>query len=412
MTTRREQAQHLDQQDPLAHHRDAFILPADTIYLDGNSLGPLTHAARAAVCQTMDDEWGQQLIGAWNTADWITLPQRVGALIAPLIGAGEADVICADSTSINLFKVLAAALDLRPGRARLVSERGNFPTDLYIAERAVARAGHGQAVHWVDSVEAIDGLIDDDLAVLMLTHVDYRSGAMHDMQAMTAKAHAAGALVVWDLAHSAGAVPVDLAAAEADFAVGCGYKYLNGGPGAPAFLYVSPQLQAQARQPLAGWFGHVAPFAFATGYEPAAGIKSFLVGTPPVLGMRALQASLSLWGDVDMTDIRRKSVALCQLFIQTVEAAGCDDLVLASPREAGRRASQVSFRHPDAYAVMQALIAQGVIGDMRSPDILRFGFTPLYTRYVDVFDAATRLIAIVRDRVFDDPVYHQRAAVT
>lgn len=407
----RDQARRLDREDALAEHRDAFILPAATIYLDGNSLGPVTHAARQALIDTVDDEWGTQLIGAWNSADWVHLPSRVGALIAPLIGAGADDVICCDSTSINLAKVMAAALDLRRTRSRVVSERGNFPTDLYIAERCAARAGHGQQVTWVEAADDIEALIDDDLAVLMLTHVDYRTGRMHDMQALTTKAHAAGALVVWDLAHSAGAVPVHLADTEADFAVGCGYKYLNGGPGAPAFLYVSPALQSQASQPLTGWFGHAAPFDFSADYRPADGVQSFLTGTPPVLGMRALEASLSLWQDVDLAAVRAKSMALGDLFIDTVESA-CDELVLVSPRDATRRGSHVSFRHPAAYAIMQALIAEGVIGDMRAPDILRFGFAPLYSRYIDVVEAAERLVAIVGERRFDAPRYRQKAAVT
>lgn len=407
----RDQALRLDREDELAVHRQAFILPADTIYLDGNSLGPVTHAARQALIDTVDDEWATELIGAWNSADWVHLPSRVGALIAPLIGAGADDVICCDSTSINLSKVMAATLDLRSTRSRVVSERGNFPTDLYIAERCAQRAGHGQHVAWVDSPADIDALIDEDLAVLMLTHVDYRTGEMHDMQALTARAHAVGALVVWDLAHSAGAVPLDVAAAGVDFAVGCGYKYLNGGPGAPAFLYVSPVLQSQASQPLTGWFGHAAPFDFTLDYQPADGVQSFLTGTPPVLGMRALEASLLLWQNVDLTAVRDKSMALGDLFIHTVESA-CDELVLASPRDATRRGSQVSFAHPAAYAIMQALIAQGVIGDMRAPDILRFGFAPLYTRYVDVVDAAERLVAIVAERRFDAPRYRRQAAVT
>lgn len=407
----RDQAQRLDREDALAVHREAFILPPDTIYLDGNSLGPVTHAARQALIDTVDDEWGRELIGAWNSADWAHLPSRVGALIAPLIGAGTNDVICCDSTSINLSKVMSAALDLRPTRSRVVSERGNFPTDLYVAEECVRRAGHGQSVVWVESPGEIDALIDQDLAVLMLTHVNYRTGEMHDMRALTEKAHAAGALVVWDLAHSAGAVPVQLAEAGVDFAVGCGYKYLNGGPGAPAFLYVAPALQSRARQPLTGWFGHASPFDFTVDYQPAAGVQSFLTGTPPVLGMRALEASLSLWQNVDLAAVRRKSMALGDLFIDTVEAA-CDELVLASPRDAARRGSQVSFAHPQAYAIMQALIAEGVIGDMRAPDILRFGFAPLYTRYVDVVEAAERLVTIVRERRFDAPDYRRKAIVT
>ncbi|MES1935811.1 kynureninase [Salinisphaera hydrothermalis] len=376
--TSRKHAERLDAADPLAHKRNAFDLPKGVIYLDGNSLGPLTHAARAALAQTIDVEWAQGLIGSWNTAGWVDLPRRVGARIAPLIGAGPDDVICTDGTSLNLFKVLSMALDLRPQRMRVISERHNFPTDLYVAEQAVQRAGHGQSLTRIDSPDEIDGLMDEHLAVLMLTHVDYRTGAMHDLAAITERARAAGAIVVWDLAHSAGAVPLDLRTSGADFAVGCGYKYLNGGPGAPAFIYAHPRHHRAPQQPLAGWFGHEDPFAFDPDFAPAADMRAFLAGTPGVLGMRALEAALDVWTDVDMGEVRAKSVALCELFIETVAQRGAGlDLTLASPREAAARGSQVSFRHPEAYAVMRALIDHGVVGDMRAPDILRFGLTPL-----------------------------------
>lgn len=412
MTTR-AYAESLDAVDPLAAHRDAFRLPDSVIYLDGNSLGPLTHAARAALRETVDVEWGRDLIGSWNTADWVDLPRRVGAKIAPLIGAHADDVVCTDGTSLNLFKVLSVALDKRAGRARVVSERHNFPTDLYVAEQAIARAGHGQYLYRVDTPDEIDALIDDDLAVLLLTHVDYRSGAMHDLAGLTARVQEAGALVVWDLAHSAGAVPLGLREAGADFAIGCGYKYLNGGPGAPAFIYARPRHQATLEQPLAGWFAHTDPFAFETRFEPAADMRAFLSGTPGVLGMRALEAALDVWQGVDMAEVRAKSIALCELFIATVEArcAG-HGLTLASPRAADRRGSQVAFRHPEAHAIMPALIDHGVIGDMRAPDILRFGFAPLYTRYVDVVDAAEILHRILDERVYEASCYRQRGVVT
>ncbi len=411
--TNREEAARLDAIDPLAAKRGAFRLPDGLIYLDGNSLGPLTHAARAALEQTIDVEWGDGLIGSWNTADWVGLPRRIGALIAPLTGAEPGDVICTDGTSINLFKVLSLALDLRRTRSRVVSERHNFPTDLYVAEQAIARAGHDQQLTRVDSTDELDRWIDDDLAVLLLTHVDYRTGAMHDLARITAQARAAGALVVWDLAHSAGAVPVELRAAGVDFAIGCGYKYLNGGPGAPAFVYAHPRHHGTLDQPLAGWFAHADPFAFDARFEAAADMRAFLSGTPSVLGMRALEAALGVWVDVDMTAVRAKSIALCELFIATVEARCADSgLMLASPRDASARGSQVSFCHPQAYAVMRALIEHGVVGDMRAPDILRFGFAPLYTRYVDVIDAADALARILEAQLYQAGAHGSRAAVT
>ncbi|RJS95298.1 kynureninase [Salinisphaera sp. Q1T1-3] len=406
-------ARRLDAADPLADRRDHFVLPNDTIYLDGNSLGPLTHAAQAAVADTVAEEWGRGLIGSWNDAGWVTLPGRVGAAIAPLIGAAPDDVVCCDSTSVNLYKVLAVALSIREGRGRLVAERDNFPTDLYIAEQAAARAPGACRVAWLTPDESIADTLDEDVAVVLLTHIDYRTGEMHDMADITAAAHAVGAVVVWDLAHSAGAVPLALRDAEVDFAVGCGYKYLNGGPGAPAFIYAHPRHRHQIAQPLAGWFGHAEPFAFEPAFRPRADIAAFLTGTPPIIAMRALEAALGLWQGIDMQQLREKSIALCHLFIETVEANTDDEaLTLASPRDAAHRGSQVSFRHPEAYAVMQALIDAGVIGDMRAPDIMRFGFAPLYTRYTDVVAAAERLVSILARRTYDDPRYRAQAAVT
>ncbi|MBJ3777934.1 kynureninase [Acuticoccus mangrovi] len=402
----RAEAAALDAADPLAHHRAAFDLP-DVIYLDGNSLGPLTRAARERVATVVGEEWGEGLIRSWNTAGWVDLPTRVAAKIAPLIGAAPRDVIVTDSTSVNLFKVLSAALsEALPGRRTILSEPGNFPTDLYIAEGVAA--GEGAALALSDDPLAA---LDESVAVLMLTEVDYRTGRRHDMARVTAAAHRVGALTVWDLAHSAGALPVDLAGAGADFAVGCGYKYLNGGPGAPAFLYVAPQHQ-DATQPLSGWFGHAAPFAFEPAYQPAAGIERFLTGTPSVIAMSALDAALDVFADVDLTAVAAKSAALADLMIARVDALCGDHLTLASPRSAATRGSQVSFRHPSGYPVMQALIAAGVIGDFRAPDILRFGFTPLYTRFVDVFDAVDILADILAARRWDAPQFHRRAAVT
>lgn len=408
----REACAKLDAADPLRRLRDAFTLPADVIYLDGNSLGPLPKTVRARLAHVLESEWGEGLIRSWNDADWINLPRRVGDRIAALIGARPGEVIAADSTSINLFKLLAAALQLRPGRRVIVSERGNFPTDLYVAQGAIELLGGRHELRLVDA-PALAGAIDADTAVLLLTHIDFKSGRMHDLAALTRAAHASGALALWDLAHSAGAVPVDLNGAGADLAVGCGYKYLNGGPGAPAFLYVRRDLQDAVRPALFGWMGHARPFEFAAPYEPATGIVRQLVGTPAILSLSALDAALELWQDVDIAAVRAKSIALTELFVRLVEArcAGFG-ISLASPRDAVMRGSQVSFRHEEAYAVMQALIARGVIGDFRAPDLMRFGFAPLYVRHVDVFDAALALHAVLASRAWDRPQFRARAAVT
>lgn len=400
-----------DAADPLAPWRDRFSLPAGTIYLDGNSLGVLPTAVPARIADVIAREWGDDLIRSWNTAGWIDLPARVGAKIARLIGARDHEVIAADSTSVNLFKLLTAALRLRPGRTVILSETGNFPTDLYVGQGA-AGLFDGVALRHVDA-EAIAGAIDETVAVVSLTHVDFRSGRLHDMAAITEAAHAAGALMLWDLAHSAGALPVDLNGCGADLAVGCGYKYLNGGPGAPAFLYVAEALQDAIDQPLSGWMGHSDPFAFVPDYAPAGGIRRNLCGTPPVLAMAALDTALDVWDDVDLTTLRAKSIALGDLFIALVEdrCAG-QGLTLASPRDGQRRGSQVSFRHPEGYAVMQALIDRGVIGDFRSPDLLRFGFTPLYLRYTEVWDAVDILADILTTGAWDRDDFKRRAAVT
>ncbi|WMS45147.1 kynureninase [Acuticoccus sp. MNP-M23] len=396
----------MDRADQLAGHRDRFILPEGVLYLDGNSLGPLTKAAQARVAEAVNAEWADGLIRSWNTAGWIDLPARIAAKIAPLIGVDAADVAVGDSTSINLFKVLSAALD-KAGEERnvILSEPGNFPTDLYIAQGVGAL--RGAELRLVDDVEAA---LADDTAVVMVTQVDYRTGAKHDMAALTEKVHAAGAIMAWDLAHSAGAFPVDLAGADADFAIGCGYKYLNGGPGAPAFLWAAPRHQT-VMPALRGWFGHAAPFAFETQFRPAEGVKRFITGTAPVLSMTALEAALSAFDGVDLAAIAKKSAALCDLMIELV-AARCPSLTLASPRDAAVRGSQVSFRHEGGYAIMQALIARGVIGDFRAPDILRFGMTPLYTRFADVFDAVEILAEILDTGAWDTPEFHRRAAVT
>ena len=406
----RAEAEARDAACPLRHLRAAFDV-SDGIYLDGNSLGRLPIAVRERVRKCVEVEWGRDLIASWNTAGWVDLPRRVGGKIARLIGAGADDVRAADSTSLNLFKVLAAALALRPGRAVIVSQRGNFPTDLYVAEGLAHLLGGRHRLVLVDTPEEARAALGPEVAVLMLTHVDYRSGRMLDMAALTEAAHGAGALAVWDLAHSAGAVPVDLAASGADFAVGCGYKYLNGGPGAPAFLYVAPEHREEARNPLSGWFGHAAPFAFDPGFEAAGGVDRFLVGTPPVLSMTALDAALDLWEDVSMSEVRAKSVALTEAFVALVEGR-CPDFALASPRDPAQRGSQVSFSHPDAYPIVRALIERGVVGDFRAPDIARFGFAPLYLRHVDVWDAAAIVAEVMETRAWDAPRHRERSAVT
>ena len=407
--TTRAEATALDAADPLRGARDAFDLP-DGLYLDGNSLGPLTHAARERVRRCVDEEWGRGLIASWNAADWVNLPRTIGARIAPLIGASPDDVRVADSTSVNLYKVLAAALALRPDRPVVISQRGNFPTDLYTAEGLIGLMG-GRELRLVDTGEEALAALGGDTAVLMLTHVDYRDGTLLDMAALTEAAHAVGALTVWDLAHSTGALPVDLAGCGADFAVGCGYKYLNGGPGAPAHLYVAPKHQAEARNPLSGWFAHAAPFAFETEFRPAKGADRFLCGTMPVLSAVALDAALDVWDGIDMAAVREKSVALTELFRARVEALA-PDLALAGPRDPARRGSQVSFRWEHAYPLISALIERGVTGDFRAPDIARFGFTPLYTRFVDAWDAADHIAEVIATGTWDEPRHRQRKAVT
>ena len=393
-----------------ARTRKLFDLPEGVIYLDGNSLGPLPAAAAARVRDMIVGEWGVELIRGWNSAGWYDQPRRVGDRVARLIGAAPGTVVMGDTLSIKVFQALSAALDLNPDRSVVLSDSGNFPSDLYIAQGLLASLGRGHELRVVEP-EAVEAAIDETVAVTLITEVDYRTGRRHDMKAITARAHEAGAIAVWDLAHSAGAVDVDLAGADADFAVGCTYKYLNGGPGAPAFIYVAPRHADRARPALAGWMGHERPFAFDLDYRPAPGIERMRVGTPPVIALTALEAALDVWDGVDMADVRRRSMELGQRFIDGVEAA-CPGLELASPRDPAQRGSQVSFRHPHAYAVMQALIARGVIGDFRAPDAMRFGFAPLYVSTGDVDAAVSILAHILADGLWDRPDYHRKAAVT
>jgi kynureninase len=420
----RDEAIARDAADPLAVHRQSFAMPSDVIYLDGNSLGALPRATPARVREVVEREWGEGLIRSWNDAHWIEYPRRVGAKIARLIGAQADEVICADSTSVNLFKVLAAALGLMRGRPQvstegrrvILSERGNFPTDLYIAQGLVRLLDGAYALKQV-AFDDVAAAIDPTVAVVLLTQVNYRTGALHDLATLTARAHAAGALTIWDLSHSAGAVPVDLDAAGADFAVGCGYKYLNGGPGAPAYVFVARRhLAALAddhfAQPLAGWLGHRAPFEFDPDYVPAPSIDRFAAGTPSILALAALDSGVDTVLAAGIEALRAKSVALTEAFIACVEALCGNTVALTSPRAAAARGSQVCFAHPQAYAVMQALIERGVIGDFRAPDVLRFGFAPLYVRYVDVVDAAAALAEVLRTESWRGARFQQGRTVT
>ena len=400
----------LDAADPLAGFREAFDLPDGVIYLDGNSLGPLPRATAGRLEEVVRQEWGRGLITSWNAAGWIEAPQRAGAKIARLIGAQAHEVAVADSTSVNLYKLAAGALSLRPGRRTILTERGNFPTDVYVLEGLAALSG---ATLKVVAPDAVLDAIDEDTAVVALTHVHYKSARRWDMAALTAAAQARGALALWDLSHTTGALAVDLNVAHADLAVGCGYKYLNGGPGAPAFLFVADRHQAAIRSPLSGWMGHAAPFAFEARYRPSAGIQAMLCGTPPILGLAALEVGLDLLLEAGPQAIEAKGLALCDLFIQLVEArCGGLGLTLTGPRDMADRGLHVSFSHPDGYGLVQALIARGVIGDFREPDIARFGFSPLFLRYADVWDAVEILREVVTTGAHNREEYQQRAAVT
>ena len=406
-----DEARALDAADPLRACRERFRLPQGVIYLDGNSLGALPGASGERLALVAAEEWGHGLIGSWNRHDWIGAPARVGAKIARLIGAGPGEVIVADSTSVNLFKLIMAALDRQKGRGVILCEPGNFPTDLYVAQGAVAL--RPETTLRLAAADGIHEALDEDVALVMLTHVHYKTGAAHEMAAITRRAHEVGALVLWDLSHSAGAVEVDLAAIDADLAVGCGYKYLNGGPGAPAFLYVAERLQASLRSPLTGWMGHAAPFEFTDDYRPAEGIDRFLCGTPSILALAALACGVDQFNGVEMADVAAKGQSLCSLFIEQVEAACVGlGLALVTPRDPARRGSHVSFAHPEAHAIMQALIERGVIGDFRAPDILRCGFTPLYVGFEDVWWAAEALGEVLASGVWREPRFQVRARMT
>jgi kynureninase len=400
-----------DHDDPLAAFRERFVLPDGVIYLDGNSLGALPKDSVESIAATVSEQWGQSLIRSWNEHDWINLPEHIGALIAPLIGARPHEVIACDSTSVNLFKLLCAALKQQPGRSKIISERDNFPTDLYIMQ-GITQLFDGRVQLQLCEKHELGEAIDEDTAVVALTHVDYRSGEVFDMEAITRRAHQQGALMLWDLAHSAGALPVELNRCEVDLAIGCGYKYLNGGPGAPAFLYVAEHLLDSLPSLMTGWMGHAAPFDFAVQYRPDSGIRRFTCGTPQILGMVALAGGVQLMAQADIHAIRHKSRHLGDLFLELLEHRLTGRFDIVCPRDSKHRGSQVSLAHAQGYAIMQALIAAGVIGDFRAPNILRFGFTPLYLRYIDIWDAIDRLHDIMLHNSWDRPEFKTRAQVT
>ncbi|MEN3535325.1 kynureninase [Microbispora sp. ZYX-F-249] len=412
MVLSRAECQDLDAKDPLREFRDEFSLPPGVVYLLGNSLGALPRRTPERVAHTVETEWGVHLGASWNTAGWWDMPQSTGDRIAPLIGARPGGVLAGDSTSVNIFKLVTAALALRPGRRVIVSDLDNFPTDRYVVEGAARALGAYEIRDIGEGGRSLEDALGDDVALVLLSHVDYRTGAARDMAAVTERVRAAGALMIWDLCHSAGALPVRVG--EADFAVGCTYKYLNGGPGAPAYLYVAPRHQDAVHNVLSGWHGHAAPFDFEPHYRPAAGVRRFATGSPPILSYAALNASLDIWERVDLDEVRAKSLALTSLFVELL-----DDLVdpglglvLATPRDPERRGSQVSYRHPQGYPVVRALADRGVMGDYREPDFVRFGFAPLYLRYVDVYDAAATLAEVLGEELWRDERYARRLTVT
>ena len=403
----------LDKADTLAHKRDEFDLPADTIYLDGNSLGALPKAVKSRVAEVVSQQWGSHLIRSWNDHQWIDLPTQVGEKIAPIIGADKGQVICCDSISVNLFKLLSSALSLNSERNVVLSTEDNFPTDLYMVQGLSELLGPDLCQLKLVAEQDIEQSLNDTVAVLLLTQVNFRTGKLLDMQKITQLAHEKGILVIWDLAHSAGAIPVELDDCNADFAVGCGYKYLNGGPGSPAFLYVAKRHQAAVKHPLSGWMGHAKPFAFDAKYQRANNINQYLCGTPSVIAMSALDAALDVWQDVDISKIREKSIALADVFIKLVQTHSClSDLRLCSTENSSQRGSQLAFSHTDAFAICQALIEKGVIADFRAPNILRFGFTPLYTSFEEIWQAVAILAEVVKSQLYTQPRFNLAGKVT
>lgn len=413
----RESCVAADRQDPLAPLKARFDLPPGVLYMDGNSLGVMPRAAAARAAEVITQEWGTGLIRSWNTAGWFELPSRLGDKLAGLLGAKAGELVITDTTSLNIFKALAASLRIQqkrqPERRVILSERDNFPTDLYMIQGMIDLLQQGYEMRLIDDDLPLARALDEDVAVVLLSHVNYRSGQMHDMAAVTRQAHERGALVIWDLAHAAGAVPVDLNGADADYAVGCTYKYLNGGPGSPAFIWVAPRHIPDFWQPLSGWWGHQRPFDMTVAYEPAGGIRRYLCGTQPIVSLAMVECGLDVAREADMAEVRRKSLALGDLFIALVEerCAG-HPLTLVTPRDHAQRGSHVSLRHPNGYEVMQALIARGLIGDYREPEVLRFGLTPLYFGYADVWDAVEILKDVLDSKAWDKPEFKQRSAVT
>ena len=407
----RDECVRRDAEDELAPLRQEFVLADGLLYLDGNSLGPLSRAARRRVLETMDEQWATGLVRSWNSAGWMAAPTRLGDRLAPLLGARPGEVLVADSLTVALAKLIGAALELRPDRHVVLTDAANFHSDLYIVEAMAARAGRPLTVLALARDE-IDDALDDDVALVMLTHVDFRTGEMLDLAGVTERVHAVGALMLWDFAHSAGAVPLDVTGADVDFAAGCGYKYLNAGPGAPAFLYVRERWQGVVRNPLPGWLGHARPFDFEPDFEPAPGIQSFVTSSPSIIALAALDGALEVWDRVAMGQVRAKSLALTDLFIELVEERLDGVFEVVTPRDHARRGSQVALRHAQGYAIVQALIERGVIGDFRAPDICRFGFTPLYLRFVDVYDAVEHLVAVMEGAEYRDERYAARLAVT
>ncbi|GAB1841493.1 kynureninase [Achromobacter xylosoxidans] len=413
----RESCVAADRQDPLAPLKARFDLPPGVLYMDGNSLGVMPRAAAARAAEVITQEWGTGLIRSWNTAGWFELPSRLGDKLAGLLGAKEGELVITDTTSLNIFKALAASLRIQqkrqPERRVILSERDNFPTDLYMIQGMIDLLQQGYEMRLIDDDLPLERALEEDVAVVLLSHVNYRSGQMHDMAAVTRQAHERGALVIWDLAHAAGAVPVDLNGADADYAVGCTYKYLNGGPGSPAFIWVAPRHIPDFWQPLSGWWGHQRPFDMTVAYEPAGGIRRYLCGTQPIVSLAMVECGLDVAREADMAEVRRKSLALGDLFIALVEerCAG-HPLTLVTPRDHAQRGSHVSLRHPNGYEVMQALIARGLIGDYREPEVLRFGLTPLYFGYADVWDAVEILKDVLDSKAWDKPEFKQRSAVT
>ncbi len=410
MITRDDCAQ-LDASDELAAVREMFTIPEGEIYLDGNSLGPVSRDVPVRVGVVIGDEWAKGLVRSWNDAGWMEMPTRLGDRVAPLIGAGPGEVLVADTLTFMLAKLIGGALELRPDRHVVLTDRDNFHSDLYIVEAMAARAGQPITVKALARRD-IPSALDDDVALVMLTHVDFRSGEMLDLRSITKIVHDAGALMLWDFAHSAGAVPLDVEGAEVDFAAGCGYKYLNGGPGAPAFCYVRRSWQGRLKNPLPGWLGHARPFAFEPNYEAAEGMRAFVTSSPSIVALAALDGALNVFDHVTMEQIRRKSLALTDVFIELVQDRLTNVFDLVTPREHERRGSQVSLAHDDAYGIVQALIARGVTGDFRAPDVARFGFTPLYLRFVDVYDAVENLNDVIHSKAYLEPEFSVRKPVT